>query len=138
MPVTHARSASTAQERRAAGQQRLIRILVVEDDDDLRLLLTIVLRREGYDVTAVANADRALDAMNRRRHDLVLTDYCLPRKDGLELIAEAESSGVLARAPVIVCTALPPRRPAGVTVLQKPIEIDALLDHVRAILKRSN
>jgi DNA-binding response OmpR family regulator len=136
MQATRTKPAYLPLERRAAGRKRPIRILLVEDDDDIRLLLTIALRHEGYDVTSVANADRALDAMSRRRHDLVLTDYCLPRKDGLELVAEAESTGVLAHAPVIVCTAFPPGRPAGVTILQKPIELDALLEHVRAILKR--
>lgn len=123
-------------ERRAAGPERLIRILLVEDDDDIRVLLTFTLRNAGYDVTPVANADSALEAMHRRRHDLVLTDYCLPRKDGLQLLAEAQSAGVLAKAPVIVCTAAPPRRTPDVTVLEKPVDLDALLDRIRAILKR--
>jgi DNA-binding response OmpR family regulator len=123
-------------ERRAAGSQRAVRILLVEDDDDVRLLLAVVLKRAGYEVSATADADQALQALHRGRHDLILTDYCLPRKDGLEFLAEARSEGILAGAPVIMCTAFPPNRLSGVTVVEKPIDLDVLLQHIRAALKR--
>ena len=123
-------------ERRAAGSRRPVRILLVEDDDDVRLLLTLVLKRAGYEVSATANADQALQALHRGRHDLILTDYFLPRKDGLEFLAEARSEGMLAGAPVILCTAFPPSRLSGVTVVEKPIDLDALLQQIRASLKR--
>jgi CheY-like chemotaxis protein len=67
---------------------------------------------------------------------LILTDYCLPRKDGLEFLAEARSEGTLAGAPVILCTAFPSNRLSGVTVVEKPIDLDALLQQIRAALKR--
>jgi two-component system response regulator QseB len=123
-------------ERRSAGTRRTIRVLLVEDDEDIRLLLTLALRAEDYDVTPVGSADEALKALRDRRHDLILTDYCLPGKDGMQMIYEARRSGVLSNAPVIVCTALPPARQADVTVLQKPIELDALLTQIRQILRR--
>jgi DNA-binding response OmpR family regulator len=123
-------------ERRAAGKRRPVRILLVEDDDDIRLLLTLALRAEDFDVTPVVNADQALRAMRDRRHDLILTDYCLPGKDGIQMIAEAQSSGVLSQAPVILCTAFPPAGPSSVTVLEKPIELDALVAQIRKALRR--
>jgi DNA-binding response OmpR family regulator len=124
-------------ERRAEGSRRPVRILLVEDDDDIRLLLTLVLKRAGYEVSATADADQALQALHRGRHDLILTDYCLPRKDGLEFLAEARSEGMLAGAPVIMCTAFPPNRLSGVTaVVEKPIDLDVLLQQIRAALKR--
>ncbi len=123
-------------ERRAEGSRRQVRILLVEDDEDVRLLLTVVLKRAGYQVSATADADQALQALHRGRHDLILTDYCLPRKDGLEFLAEARSEGTLAGAPVILCTAFPPNRLCGVTVVEKPIDLDALLRQIRLALKR--
>jgi DNA-binding response OmpR family regulator len=125
-----------APERRAEGSRRPARILLVEDDDDVRLLLTLVLKRAGYEVSATADADQALQALHRGRHDLILTDYCLPRKDGLEFLAEARSEGMLAGAPVILCTAFPPNRLSGFTVVEKPIDLDVLLQQIRAALKR--
>ena len=94
MTTTHPHTAfRESPERRAEGSRRPVRILLVEDDDDVRLLLTLVLKRAGYEVSATANADQALQALHRGRHDLILTDYCLPRKDGLEFLAEARSEG---------------------------------------------
>jgi len=133
--TSHTASRETP-ERRAEGSERPVRILLVEDDDDVRLLLALVLKRAGYEVNATADADQALQALHRGRHDLILTDYCLPRKDGLQFVAEARSEGMLGGAPVILCTAFPPNRLSGVTVVEKPIDLDALLQQIRAILKR--
>ena len=123
-------------ERRAEGSRRPVRILLVEDDDDVRLLLTLVLKRAGYEVSATANADQALQALHRGRHEF----------DPHRLLpAEERRTGVpggsalrrpLAGAPVILCTAFPPNRLSGVTVVEKPIDLDALLQQIRAALKR--
>jgi DNA-binding response OmpR family regulator len=135
--TTHPHTASLhLKERRAKGTHRPIRIMLVEDDDDVRLLLTYALQQAGYEVSAVATADRALQIMRGCRHDLILTDYCLPKKDGLQFLAEARSAGVLAGAPVIVCTAFPPNRLSGLTVLVKPIDLEALLQQIRSMVKR--
>jgi DNA-binding response OmpR family regulator len=127
---------NAARERRAEGRARPVRILLVEDDNDVRLLLTLALRQAGYQVTAAPTADHALKALQAARHDLILTDYCLPLKDGLQFVAEARATGLLANAPVIVCTAFPPTRLPGMAVLEKPIDLDALVDKIRATLHR--
>ncbi|HEX2445244.1 MAG TPA: response regulator [Vicinamibacterales bacterium] len=123
-------------ERRNAGALRPVRILLLEDDPDVRLMLTLALRTEGYDVTPVTTADEALESLSRRRHDLILTDYWLPRKDGLQFLQEAQSRGVLAKAPVILCSAFPPARVGNATVVAKPIELDDLLGRIRRLLRR--
>jgi DNA-binding response OmpR family regulator len=123
-------------ERRNAGALRPVRILLLDDDPDVRLMLTIALRTEGYDVTPATTADEALESLSRRRHDLILTDYWLPRKDGLQFLQEAQSRGVLANAPVILCSAFPPARVGNATVVSKPIELDDLLTRIRRLVRR--
>jgi two-component system OmpR family response regulator len=123
-------------ERRHAGALRPIRILLLEDDPDVRLMLTLALRTEGYEVTPVATADEALENLGRRRHDLILTDYWLPRKDGLQFLQEAQSRGLLANAPVILCSAFPPARVGNATVLAKPIQLEDLLSRIRRLVRR--
>lgn len=124
------------EERRSRGSARRPRILLVEDDNDIRLLLTHALCSEDFEVTAVSSADEALEVLRDQRHDLILTDYCLPGKDGMQMIAEAQSSGVLAQAPVILCTAFPPAGAGSVVVLEKPIDLDALVGQIRKALGR--
>jgi DNA-binding response OmpR family regulator len=99
-------------------------------------MLTLALRTEGYDVTPVTTADEALESLSHRRHDLILTDYWLPRKDGLQFLQEAQSRGVLANAPVILCSAFPPTRVRNATVVAKPIELDDLLVRMRRLVRR--
>jgi DNA-binding response OmpR family regulator len=123
-------------ERRHAGALRPVRILLLEDDPDVRLMLTIALRTEGHDVTPVTTADEALENLGRRRHDLILTDYWLPRKDGLQFLQEAQSRGLLANAPVILCSAFPPARVGNATIVAKPIQLDDLLGRIRRLVRR--
>jgi two-component system OmpR family response regulator len=123
-------------ERRHAGALRPIRILLLEDDPDVRLMLTLALRTEGYEVTPVATADEALENLGRRRHDLILTDYWLPRKDGLQFLQEAQARGLLANAPVILCSAFPPARVGNATVVAKPIQLEDLLGRIRRLVRR--
>jgi DNA-binding response OmpR family regulator len=64
------------------------RLLLVEDEKNLCLLYKEELSKEGYRVTAVADADSALTLLKRRPFDLIITDIRMPGKDGIELIAQ--------------------------------------------------
>jgi DNA-binding NtrC family response regulator len=59
-------------------------VLFADDEEDLRDLLALEFADAGFDVTTVANGAAAIEAMQRRRFDLVITDYKMPVMDGLE------------------------------------------------------
>ena len=61
-------------------------ILLVEDDDSLRDVLGSILENAGFGVERSADADAALSALNARSFALVLSDFRLPRRDGIELL----------------------------------------------------
>jgi DNA-binding NtrC family response regulator len=62
------------------------RILIVEDDSATAWALEQSLSDEGYDITAVDSAEKALAALRKQPADLVITDLRLPRMDGIELV----------------------------------------------------
>ncbi|HEY8793896.1 MAG TPA: ATP-binding protein [Gemmatimonadaceae bacterium] len=66
------------------------RILVVDDEEGVRTVLQRLLRRIGYEVDAVGDANTALAmlAVTPLRFDLVLSDITMPEKTGLELATE--------------------------------------------------
>jgi two-component system response regulator PilR (NtrC family) len=64
-----------------------IRILVVDDELSMREFLSILLEREGYDVTVASSAEEALRMMESALFDLVLSDVNMPGLSGIELLA---------------------------------------------------
>ena len=78
-------------------------LLLVDDDPDLLRLLSIRLKANGYDVTAVDNGQRALASIAATRPDLVLTDLRMDGMDGMALFQEIQAS--YPGLPVIILTA---------------------------------
>jgi two-component system, OmpR family, phosphate regulon response regulator PhoB len=81
-------------------------VLVVEDDPSIRKLLTLTLKRDGYDSREATSVSSALDAVRQQKPDLVLLDVNLPGGTGfdvLRLLRETHSGDEL---PVIILSAL--------------------------------
>ena len=62
------------------------RILVVDDDESLRWVTQAQLQQGGYEVTAVADGNAALESIRQAPPDLVITDLKMPGMSGLELL----------------------------------------------------
>jgi DNA-binding NtrC family response regulator len=63
-----------------------MRILVVDDEPAIRFALADLLESEGHEVAQAEHAPAALALADARSFDLVLTDYRMPKVDGLELL----------------------------------------------------
>jgi two-component system response regulator BaeR len=78
------------------------RILVVEDETDLAQILVDYLKRDGFDVSAIADGQEAMTELRRAPPDLLLLDLMLPGMDGLSILRELRKTSLL---PVILVTA---------------------------------
>ena len=65
-------------------------VLVVDDDRDLLYVLSVRLVRAGYTVYGAANGLEALEQMEKHCVDVVLTDYRMPRMDGLHFLSVSQ------------------------------------------------
>ncbi|HEX7225291.1 MAG TPA: response regulator transcription factor [Candidatus Limnocylindria bacterium] len=117
------------------------RLLLVEDDPTLRQALAFNLTREGYEVTAVADGEAALDAARSERLDLVLLDVMLPGMSGVEVLRVLRREGVA--TPVIILSAKGDEidRVVGLKVgaddyVAKPFSRPELLARIEAVLRR--
>jgi CheY-like chemotaxis protein len=63
-----------------------LKILVVDDDKDTLELLEWVLKRAGAEVTAVSSAKLAMEALERDRPTILVSDIAMPEEDGLSLM----------------------------------------------------
>jgi two-component system response regulator MprA len=119
-----------------------VRALVVDDDPELRAALTRALRLDGYDVTAVSDGLKALDAVATGAPDVVVLDLMMPYVGGLEVCRRLRAKGD--RTPILVLTARDEvgHRVAGLDAgaddyLVKPFALDELRARLRALLRRS-
>lgn len=120
----------------------MARILVVDDEIGIRELLSEILYDEGHSVEQAENAAQARASRLRARPDLVLLDIWMPDTDGVSLLQEWSSQGLL-DMPVImmsghatVDTAVEATRIGAVDFLEKPITLQKLLKAVEAGLAR--
>ena len=78
-------------------------VLIVDDEMNIRRVLAAMLKRDGYEVTAAADGEQALAAMQRTPVDVVVTDLVMPRMGGLDLLRHVATANP--DVPVIMITA---------------------------------
>jgi two-component system response regulator MprA len=117
-------------------------VLVAEDDKGLRESLVRVLRFEGYDVEAVGDGAKALEAVDARLPEAVVLDVMMPVVDGLTACRRLRERHRL--LPILMLTARHEvaDRVAGLDAgaddyLVKPFALDELLARLRALMRRS-
>ncbi len=116
-------------------------ILVVEDEPSLREVVSLYLKRAGFEVATAADGKAALDWLEREPADLVVLDLMLPKVDGFEITRRLRARG---DTPIIMLTARreESERIAGLELgaddyVVKPFSPQELVSRVRAVLRRS-
>ncbi|MDE1178351.1 MAG: response regulator [Edaphobacter sp.] len=119
--------------------QALRNILVVDDDSDIRSLTRTFLEHEGYNVFSCENADRAIHIFRRSPIDLLITDYSMPNRTGMDLAREAKA--LRPSLPVLIVSGaildpvqLEQMRIRNWNFLPKPFSLPQLLGEVHRIL----
>ena len=109
-------------------------VLIVDDDDDLRETISMLLESQGYTVGTAANGRIALEILRSGEIPaVIICDMLMPEMTGPELMGHLNADARLARIPVLAMSgdlSILPLAPPGALVLQKPIQVDRLLDYV--------
>jgi DNA-binding NtrC family response regulator len=66
----------------------MAKILLIDDEEQMRFLLTRMLTRDGHEVFLAQDGEEGVQSYYQVNPDLVITDIIMPKKDGLEVIAE--------------------------------------------------
>ncbi len=118
----------------------MFRILVVEDDRNLQQLMKAFLEKASYEVNCASDGVHALDMLEQKQYDLVVTDLMMPEMDGYELSKQIKKH---TQIPIIMVTAKEELvdKKMGFSVgaddyMVKPIEFEELLLRISALLKR--
>ena len=125
----------------SALPERKSRILVVDDERSLREMLSIVLRREGYEVTTAEDVSSALDLIRTGPPpDLLISDLRMPDGSGVDVLRALKerspgSVGLLLTAFASADTAVEAMRLGAVDYLTKPFDVADLKQRVARYLE---
>jgi len=118
-------------------------VLVVDDEASMRELLEIVLQNDGYHVTAVADSDAAVEALDREIFDVVLTDLRIgsEREAGMRLLSwikehAPSTPSIMITAHGSVESAIEAMKLGAADYLMKPFKNDEIRLLVRRAIEK--
>ncbi len=119
-------------------------VLVVDDEVDISTILTLTLRRAGFQVTTASDGVDGLRKLAEHTPDLVVLDVMMPRLDGLEMLRRIRAEPATATIPVIMLTAraqvadrLVGFEHGADDYVSKPFEPSEVVARVHALLRRT-
>lgn len=119
----------------------MAKILVVDDEDTLTGLIEECLKSEGHEVRVCHDSTAAERIALEIKPDLALLDYQMPRKTGVQLLADLRARAETSRMPVLFMSGTQTVRfatqiPADprVRFLTKPVDVNVLTNLVREML----
>lgn len=119
-------------------------VMVVDDDSGIINLLSIVLKNSGYNVLTASNGIDALNLLSRSfTPDIIITDYCMPRLKGSELIETIYTFEELKSIPAVMITGSDsdkitlPRTDNFRGIIKKPFRVNNLLQTINDLLNEN-
>lgn len=120
----------------------MIKILVVEDNENLNLSVCKHLSLHNYSVKGCLDASDALDTLASQKFDLIISDIMMPRMDGFEFAQSVRKFDK--DIPILFMTARDDfaSKEKGYRIgiddyMIKPIDLDEMLLHISALLRRA-
>ncbi|WP_455211479.1 hybrid sensor histidine kinase/response regulator [Kaarinaea lacus] len=80
-------------------------LLVVDDNEMNRDLISLQLRKQGYQISVAASGYQALELLETQKFDLILLDIMMPGMNGLDMLLEVRKKHSLLSLPIIMVTA---------------------------------
>jgi DNA-binding response OmpR family regulator len=117
------------------------KIVVADDDADITGLLVKLLKAEGYAVVAVNDGDAAVAAHEREKPDLMVLDWSMPGKDGLQVCQAVREKDSRVLILMLTGQKAEQKKVAGLAggaddYLTKPFGQRELLARVRSMFRR--
>ncbi|MCU7931669.1 MAG: phosphate regulon transcriptional regulator PhoB [Candidatus Thiodiazotropha sp. (ex Codakia rugifera)] len=121
------------------------RILIVEDEPEIREMIRFVLEPKGFLVDEADNAQDARKLLSKHNYDLILMDWMLPGRSGLDLTRELKQKAPQNTPPVIMLTAKADEsdKVKGLDsgaddYITKPFSPREMLARIKAVIRRSS
>jgi two-component system response regulator AtoC len=119
------------------------KILIVDDEESMRHMLSLILKRESYEVQAVEKGSEALRLVESESFDFILSDVVMPEMDGLDLLQalkkkKVEATVIMMSAYGNLDTAVEAMKRGAYDYVSKPFRPDEILLTLRKAEEREN
>jgi DNA-binding response OmpR family regulator len=119
-------------------------VLVIDDDPVILELLRVNFEIEGFDVICAADGEEGYRRAQAERPDVVISDIMMPRRDGLQLLADLKGNPSTEALPVILLSAKAQKSEVqhGLDMgaddyITKPFDPIQLIDRLNAAVSKS-
>lgn len=120
-----------------------MKVLVVDDEESMRHMLSVILKREGYDPMALADAEKALEVLAEDDFDFVLCDIRMPGLDGLGFLKalkkrDIDRTVIMMSAYGTIDTAVECMKLGAYDYISKPFKSDEIILTLKKAEEREN
>ena len=113
------------------------RVLIIEDDSATHMLMSVVLRRAGFECVVADDGARGLEELTRGEYDAVVLDVLLPKVNGFEILRHTKCTAPHLLPRLVVCSGASAATlrdgddfSLASAFLQKPLDIETFRDAV--------
>jgi two-component system phosphate regulon response regulator PhoB len=120
------------------------KILIIEDEIAVREMLTFTLKNNGFETFEAGNSEEALNIVSKNNINLILLDWMLPGKAGIDIARSLRASIETKELPIIMLTAKSEEsdkimglESGADDYITKPFSPKELIARIKALLRRS-
>ena len=120
------------------------KILIIEDEKAVREMLRFTLKNNGFEILEAEDSNSALDILKKNNINLILLDWMLPGKEGIEIARNIRTSGDTKDIPIIMLTAKSDESDKILGLesgeddyVTKPFSPKELIARIKALLRRT-
>lgn len=118
-----------------------MKILIAEDDPDMQKILSLYLKKEGCEVSVVSNGEEAVDYLTKHTVDLILLDWMMPGKDGIQVCREIRQMRIPVKILMLTAKSENGHEYTGLSCgaddyLRKPFDMKVLLLRIKKLCRQ--
>lgn len=117
-------------------------VLVVDDSFSIRESIAFFLSETGFEIIKAQDGQDALNQLDGKTIDLILTDLHMPKMNGIELISNVRKIDQYKRVPILLLTTetlnekkIAAKKAGATGWLSKPFEKDKLINVINKVLR---
>ncbi len=116
-------------------------VLIIDDNEQITKMISTFLRLNNHKCIIANDGKYGLDTLQKERFDVILLDLAMPELDGYEILEKIKSPDKLSRIIILTASNITKEnqkkfKEIGITtILQKPVDIDVILEKITTISK---